>query len=66
MAQMVFEEVVLGVQVDWKTILGNRAGDVLLYRPNQFARANPLTLPETCLPFTIIPPVLIRKPKVPP
>ncbi len=51
MAQMVYEEVVLGVHVNWKTIPSNRVNNVPSYRPDQSARANPLALLETRLPF---------------
>ncbi len=65
-ARMVYVEMVLGVQVDWRTILGNQADNGPSYQPNKYVGANRSTPPKTHLPLTIIPQVLTRRPQVPP
>jgi hypothetical protein len=49
---MIYEEVVLGVQVDWKTVPSNQVGNVASYQSDKCMGAIPSTL-ETCLPPTI-------------
>jgi len=62
-AQMVYAEVVLGVQVNWKTVPSNQASNVPLYQPSRSAGANPLTLPKIRPPLTIVIPILTRRPQ---
>ncbi len=64
MAQMVHEEVVLGVQVNWKTVSSSWRGNVLLYWLCRFVVTNPLALLENPPTPTIIPPICKAWPKV--
>jgi hypothetical protein len=64
-AWVVYVEVVFGVQVDWRIVLGNQTDNVHSYWVDKFAKANPLTLLETHPPLTTIPLVLTRRPWVP-
>jgi hypothetical protein len=61
-AQMVYAEVALGVQVNWKTMPSNHANNVPLYQPSRFVGENPSTLPKICPPPTIVIPIFTRRP----
>jgi hypothetical protein len=61
---MVYVEVVFGVHIDWRTILGNQTDNVLLYGLDKFIWVNPLSPLEIRLPPTTIPFVFTRKPHV--
>jgi len=64
MAQMVYAEVMIGVQVDWRTVPSNWTSNLPLYWPDRSAKANPSTPPETHIPPTTFPLVFIRRPRV--
>jgi hypothetical protein len=59
---MVYVKVVLGVYVDWRTILGQQISNVLLYQLDRFVVANLLTPLETRSTPTTIPPILTGRP----
>jgi hypothetical protein len=46
-AWMVYAKVVLGVKVNWRTILANRTNNVPPYQLDKFVGANPFALPKT-------------------
>jgi hypothetical protein len=59
-AWMVYVEVVLRIQVDWRTILASWGGNVPPYQPNIFVMvANPSILPKT--PSVLITFPLVRQ-----
>ncbi len=61
---MVYMEMVLRVQVDWRTILGSWGGNVPPYQPSIFAMvANPSILPKTPSTLITFPLVVKHDPK---
>jgi hypothetical protein len=59
---MVYAEVVLGVQVDWRTIPYQQINNVLLYGLNKFEMANSSAPLKTCPTPTTILLVFVRQP----